>query len=170
MNQIEIQELKFGDSAALYGFYEELSPEVHALYRPFGEVTLEKIETHLRETDAGQHISWGLWDGERIVGHCFVMRLADPHPIFGIGLDSRYHGRGYGAGIASAIINRCDTLDIETITLTVLKHNRRAFNMYKKLGFIVHGDQTFRDENDSYFMIRNISNNAATEDSGGKVK
>ena len=167
MNQIETRQLEFSDSASLYKFYIGLSPEVHALYRPFGEVTQDIIETHLAETDARLHISWGLWDEKRIIGHCFVMRVADSHPIFGIGLDTQYQGKGYGAGIASAILNHCDHLEINSITLTVVKHNLRAFNMYKKLGFVVHGDQTFRDENDSYFMIR-VSKK--TEDPGGATK
>ena len=164
MSQIEIRQLESDDTELLYNFYQELAPEVHALYRPFEEVTREKIETHLSETDAHKHISWGLWDADRIVGHCFVMRKDDPNPIFGIGLDSRYHGRGYGEKIATEIIDHCDRLDIKNVTLTVLKHNVRAFTLYKKLGFAVHGDQTFKEENDSYFMIRSRHER---EDSGG---
>ena len=44
--------------------------------------------------------------------------------------------------------------DIEHVTLTVLKYNTRALSLYRSFGFRVISDHTFRDKDDSFFMVR----------------
>ena len=142
------------DADALFAFYTNLSDEVHALFRPFPDISRPIIKNHLTETVKGSHVSLGLFDDEHIAGHAFVLRVHDKNPIFGIGLNTKYHRKGYGSKIAGQVLAEADRLDASEITLTVLKRNEKAFRIYERLGFIVHGEHTFKLLNDSYFMIR----------------
>ena len=150
---MQIRTLTGRDSESLYLFYRNLSDEVTELFRPFKRISREIFGKHLAEADAGEHITLGLFHNDTLVGHAFVMRLRDANPLFGIGVCKQYHGRGYGARLASYLIERCDSMGIENITLTVLKRNAKAIRMYRRLGFRVVSNHTYLEESDSFLMI-----------------
>ena len=145
------------DAGRLLSFYNRLSPEVTELYQPFPVVSREVMSTHLEETAASKHISAALEENGEICGHSFILNLRDQHPVFGIGIEGRHHGAGWGRTLMKTVLERAVKDGITTISLTVLKHNLRAQALYKSFGFEVVSDHTFRDENDSYFMLRNTN-------------
>ena len=151
---MQIRRLTPGDEDELYTFYRNLTEAVAALFRPFEPLNPEVIRKHLADADAGEDISLGLTAKHGIVGHGFVMRIADRNPIFGIGIDETYHGEGYGSRLAREVIQRCDAAGIENISLTVLKRNQKAIRMYRRLGFRAITDHTYLYEHDSLLMIR----------------
>jgi len=151
-----IRKLTSSDLGRLLQFYQTLSSAVVAFYEPFGpQVTEETILNHLKEADAGRHISLGLVgpDGS-IEGHAFVLRIDTPKPVFGIGLQERVHGQGWGRKIMQTVLAEADARNIPLITLTVIKKNAKAKAMYEKFGFQLRGEETFREKNDSYYMER----------------
>ena len=152
---MRIRQLSSKDWKRLLEFYESLSSSVAALFRPFGEPTEQVIRGHLSETDMGKHISFGLvLSGGTVDGHAFVQGIDGERPVFGIGLREHLHGRGWGRRLAETILREADGRALPLVTLTVVKVNARAMALYEKLGFVVKGEHTFRDENDSYSMER----------------
>jgi len=146
------------DVSGLLRFYRTLAPAVKKLYQPFGpEFKEDAIVNHLRETDAGRNIGFGLIgpDGS-IEGHAFVFieAINIVKPTFGIGLQERVHGLGMGKILAAAVLKECDQKKLPLVCLTVLKANTRAKAMYEKMGFALKGDATFKEKDDSYYMER----------------
>ncbi len=164
---MEIRLLTGEDVDALLRFYLSLSPAVCEFFRPFAEITRGVIHDHLAGADSRLHLSLGLLDKERIVGHAFILRAADPNPIFGIGLNQDYHGRGGGTVLARELLDRYDRRYAGSVTLTVLKRNKKAVRMYRRFGFRIRGDHTFRETGDSYLMVRNPTINRITKRGSG---
>ena len=152
---MRIHQLSSMDWKRLLEFYESLSLPVAELFRPFGEPSEQVIRGHLSETDIGKHISFGLvlHDGT-VEGHAFVQGIDSERPVFGIGLREHVHGRGWGRRLAETILREADNRALPLVTLTVVKVNTRATALYEKLGFVLKGEHTFRQENDSHYMER----------------
>ncbi len=154
--EFRIRPLTVNHCARLLEFYTTLSPDVTALFQPFGpHVTEDTIRRHLAETDADKHISLGLRaeDGP-IAGHGFILFTETDRPVFGIGLREGVHGRGLGRRLMQAVLDEGDARGLLMITLTVLRVNTKARSLYEKMGFVVKGQATFRDANDSWYMER----------------
>ena len=145
-------DLQPDDWERLYRFYRALSKAVTATFEPFEEITPALMQRHLAETKAGDHVSLGLEHSAEIVGHGFIMDVEKRHPVFGIGIDEVFHGRGWGRRLMSAVFEKAGERGLKHVTLTVLKDNSAALSLYRSFGFKVVTDHTFRAENDSYFM------------------
>jgi|GEM_PF-140241 len=151
-----IRPLTVSDVSGLLKFYQTLAPAVKKFYQPFGpEVKEDAVVNHLRETDAGQNISLGLIgpDGG-IAGHSFVAAINTLKPTFGIGLQERVHGLGMGKKMMAMVMEECDQKKLPLVCLSVVKANTRAKTMYEKIGFVLTGETTFKEKNDSYLMER----------------
>jgi ribosomal protein S18 acetylase RimI-like enzyme len=150
-----LEKLGVADAGRLLEFYQSLSPATVFFYQPFEVIDMQTMLNHLTPADAGQHLSLGLAapDGS-IEGHVFVLDARGKKPIFGIGLRDRIQSQGWGRKIASAILAQMDAWDVPLVTLTVVKENVRAFTVYKSLEFVLIGDESFRQPNDSYYMER----------------
>ena len=147
--------LTSADAAALLAFYESLPPEVVRFYRPFDPVNMDVLLAHLREADEGRTLSLGLIGaGGRIVGHTFILGLADERPLFGIGLSPTAQGGGWGRRMTAAALAEADARGLPRVTLTVVKENVRARTLYEKMGFVVTGPATHRVQDDSLAMER----------------
>ncbi len=152
---LEIRKLTSADTKLLLDFYRSLSPVVVDMFEPFTTLNEEVIRKMIEETDAGQHVGFGLIaeDG-RIVGHSFVWDIREEKPFFGVGLTECVQGQGLGRKIMQVVLDEGDALGVPLVTLTVLKRNTRAKNLYDTMGFELKSDFTFREENDSYYMER----------------
>ncbi len=155
---MEIRPLSSGDCGPLLAFYLSLSGEVSWFYRPFGDITREKLAAHLAEAGTGQTIALGLWEreerGGRLLGHAFISGVREERPTFGIGLHQTVLGRGWGRKLMSACLAEADRRELPLVTLTVLESNDRAIPLYESLGFRRTGQATFRADNDSVAMER----------------
>jgi ribosomal protein S18 acetylase RimI-like enzyme len=79
--------------------------------------------------------------------------------------DKAWLGRGVGAALMSACLQRAADLGCDTIWLGVWQQNPRAIAFYKKWGFAVVGTQTFqlgRDLQSDYLMQRRVASDSAT--------
>ncbi|MBT3273067.1 MAG: GNAT family N-acetyltransferase [Spirochaetales bacterium] len=140
------------DADRLLEFYQTLSAAVVDTYQPFPEVSLATMNDHLAGAAAGKHISMAVEEAGRIWGHSFIMNINEEHPVFGIGISDSHQNEGLGRGLMTRIIEHGDGL--KSISLTVLKYNTRALTLYKSFNFKIVSDHTFREANDSHFMIR----------------
>jgi GNAT superfamily N-acetyltransferase len=149
-----IRKLTVEDTEELLGFYRRLDPATTAVFRPFPHPDVATIQTHLEESGAGAHFSMGLFDSSTLVGHGFIIRLADANPVLGLGIAGEYRGRGYGRLLAVRLLTEYDRIGSGAVTLTVVKHNLIAIGLYESLGFVRRGDHTFTSANDSQVMVR----------------
>ena len=148
------RKLTSDDASELLEFYRRLGPETREVYDPFPNIDHVVVATHLLESEAALHLSRALLEEDVIAGHSFVMRIVDRNPIFGIGVAAGYQGKGHGLRLASEVIGQFDRVSRSALTLTVLKRNEPAVSMYRKLGFTVKADHTFRTRHDSFVMVR----------------
>lgn len=97
----------------------------------------------------------------RVVGWCDVLPThgeSRAHVgIIGLGLMPEYRGRGIGAALMTAALERAWAKGFTRIELTVRADNLRAKRLYERLGFTVEGlhRRTFRVNGeyfDSFFM------------------
>lgn len=147
---MQIRDLTTADLGALLAFYQGLPEVVTRFYLPFNPVNDTVLDEHL----AGGHITLGLFNDERIVGHSFLLILPDHQPVFGIGLDPSAQGQGWGRRLMQEVLGRGDAGGMPVIELTVVKENLRAISLYQNLGFTITGEATFQAEHDSWFMER----------------
>jgi ribosomal protein S18 acetylase RimI-like enzyme len=112
---------------------------------------------HLKETQAGRHISLGLVRPNGTVeGHVFILFTDTEKPVYGIGIQDRVQGQGWGKKLSHAVLAEADRMEKPLVTLTVVKANTRAQKLYETLGFVRKGEETFKTPNDSLYMERRI--------------
>lgn len=121
-------------------------------FRPFKTLALDVIREHLRQTDEGKHISIGLEEKPVLLGHGFLMNIEEQHPVLGLGIALSVQGRGWGRKLMGVVIESARQSGVRHMTLTVVKHNKPAVELYKSFGFIIAADHTYLKPNDSYLM------------------
>lgn len=94
-------------------------------------------------TETGWMRTWGLLDGDAIVGHVDLRGGAiasDLHrATLGIGLEPGHRDRGLGKTMCETVIAWSRAQGLAWIDLGVFGPNRRAQALYRKLGFIEVG-------------------------------
>ena len=81
--------------------------------------------------------------GDRVVGWCDVFpekRETMAHGgVLGMGIVEGYRGRGIGAALIRATLERAKAVGLTRVELTVREDNLRAKTLYEKAGFAVEG-------------------------------
>ncbi len=153
-----IRPITLADAPALLRFYQTASAGVRAFFEPFGagaKVTEAHIAESLRKTAAGRNIDFGVMGADgSLAGHGFIWAIDTPKPVFGIGLHEYLHGQGWGRRLMQTVLQAADEKRLPLITLTVLKANQKAKALYETLGFVLAGEASFREKNDSWYMER----------------
>lgn len=149
-----IRRLREGDAVRLSRFYASLSEQTRHFYQPFSATDVEAMEGVVQRALDGQDLSLiALEPGERVIAHFFYQNVSEPVPYLGIGLRDDYQGLGLGAALLAYLIGLGrSVLRKQAIALSVMKENRRALHLYRKFGFKVVREITFREPNDSYEM------------------
>jgi RimJ/RimL family protein N-acetyltransferase len=79
----------------------------------------------------------------KIIGYVHIHNINSVHRSADIGIrigEEKYRGQGYGTEALAIALNYCwNHLNLERIGLTVFRHNTRAINTYKALGFKKEG-------------------------------
>jgi len=89
----------------------------------------------------------------RVIAHIFYWHISRDVPHLGIGIRDEYQNLGLAATLFAYIfaLDR-HALKKQAVGLTLVKENARALHLYRKFGFRIVGDATFRQPNDSYEM------------------
>ncbi|MGO4745594.1 GNAT family N-acetyltransferase [Serratia quinivorans] len=161
MSEIVVRHVETADAQALHQLYSQPQAYRDTLHLPLPSVEL--WHKRLANPEPGNHSLVACIDGQ-IVGQMGVIlnqRVRRRHvATFGIGVDSRYHGKGVGSSLMKAMIDLCDNwAGIERIELTVFTDNQAAIALYRKFGFEIEGTSrayAMRDGVlvDSYHMAR----------------
>lgn len=73
-----------------------------------------------------------------MLGVCNVNLESEEASIFGLGVGSKYQGKGYGKAMVNLLLNKLFSMNISNITLEVSSENDRAYNLYRKSGFKIN--------------------------------
>jgi putative acetyltransferase len=161
MNEIVVRHAEIGDAQALHEIYSQPALVRDTLHLP--HPSLKLFTDRLTDLKPGSRNLVACIDG-RVVGQ--LMLTVEPSPrrshvaTFGMGVDSRYQGKGVASALMQEMVNLCDNwLRIDRIELTVFTDNAAALATYRKFGFEVEGtgkNFALRDGVyvDAYFMAR----------------
>jgi len=144
----------------LQRFYNGLSHRTRRLFRPLGwNASLEQCRAWVADHHAEPPTRYDLVvaDGNRIVGWCFLMRLDEDCPTYGIGVDDGYHGRGLGRHLTRRVLEEGRRCGVGEVELTCVQENKVAQNLYTRFGFRRTGEFTGGDGLPYYRMRVSLS-------------
>ena len=143
----------------------KLQPHESAIYREvrlaclknapqfFGSTYEEEIlnpkfsfETYI-ETDSPDHVMFGAFDGERLIGITGFNRMARKRAshrgeLVQVFVEPGYRGQNIGEKLLRHVLEYAFALDgIEQVQLSVIASNQTAIKLYEKLGFKSFGVQ-----------------------------
>jgi ribosomal protein S18 acetylase RimI-like enzyme len=158
-----------GDGRALQDFNRGLGPGSEQWFRAhaYDDATVRKA---LARSCAGDDLTLGVFDGDRMVGYFFLWYFREPVPLLGIGLQDDYQERGLGRQMMGLLVDAAKAAGRNGIELTTNIGNDRAFALYRKAGFrhygdvaAVQGDGTVLTEHGMYYAIKPGSTPPARE-------
>ena len=127
------------DVGALQRFNAALSEQTRSVFLPhaYDQATLQRCAERER---MGHDRSYLLCAGDEVVGYFFLWEFAHPVPIAGLGLTDAWQGQGLGEQMLNTLIVDARAAGKEAIELTTVPSNTRAFQLYRRLGFVHVGD------------------------------
>jgi ribosomal protein S18 acetylase RimI-like enzyme len=151
---LRIRTLRRGDEERLARFYASLSERSQHLFQPYSDTGLGTMREVVRSALEGRDLSLVALDPEgEVIAHLFYREIPEPIPHLGIGVRDDCQGQGLGTALLAHLIALGrSVLRKDAVGLTVMKENRRAVRLYRRFGFEVAGECSFRSENDSHVM------------------
>jgi len=70
-----------------------------------------------------------------IVGHAVITPKSENEPEFVIFVHRKYRNRGIGTELVKQVLAHAETMDYSNLALDVSRPNKRAINVYRKIGF-----------------------------------
>lgn len=161
MKQIVVRHAEIDDAQALHEIYSQPGLVSDTLHIP--HPALKLFTDRLSSLKTGSRNLVACID-DKVVGQLMLTVEQSPRrshvATFGMGVDSRYQGRGVASALMQEMVNLCDNwLRIDRIELTVFTDNAAALATYRKFGFEVEGtgkNFALRDGKyvDAHFMAR----------------
>ena len=126
--------LRPSDCAALRRFGLSLSAQTTGVFLPhvYDEATLGSL---LARSEAGNDLTLGVFQGDRMVAYFFLHFFRKPFPLLGIGIHDDFQGTGLGRQMMLLLIDEAARNGNDGIDLTTLPTNDRAFALYTDVGF-----------------------------------
>ncbi len=114
------------------------------LYEPNErKTTIKEMEKTIEQTNITGGVIIGAEVNNELVGFISANRVPlkrIKHSVYLVlGVLGRESGKGIGAGLFVELIEWARENEITKLELTVMKHNQRAVDLYKKIGFEIEG-------------------------------
>ena len=74
-------------------------------------------------------------DGKKIGWFNIRQSINKKDGVFGIIIDKKFQGKGYGEQAIKLILKQAKKLGVKKLKLTVFENNLKAIHIYKKVGF-----------------------------------
>lgn len=108
----------------------------------------EQMQWYVSLRNRTDYLIWGLLIGEVPAGVCGLKHLTSVDcEYWGYIGEKKFWGKGYGGEMLQMMIDKAVDLNLKSIWLSVIEHNKRAISLYKKFGFEIE-----RKENDQLLM------------------
>lgn len=101
-----------------------------------GRVTRADVDELLREDWFSADDFLVAWDGDTMVGYCWLKVEGDTGEFYVVGIDPQQQGRGLGRLLAEAGLERLRQRGIHQSHLYVEGDNTAAVSLYRSLGFV----------------------------------
>ena len=144
--EVLVRPIQRGDERALCRFYDKLSRQSRAWFRPEA-FTLSSARAVVLQAECDEG-AWlvaetraALLRRRRIVGYAWFCRLhGDPIPFVGLAVADDYQGQGLGRTMLARLIGQARRAGEKQLQLNVYKDNARAIRLYEKVGFVMNGE------------------------------
>jgi mycothiol synthase len=114
----------------------ELNARAFVSHPEQGRVTLDDLNELVREGWFAADNFLIAWDGDTMVGYCWLKVEDDTGEFYVVGIDPDQQGRGIGRILTEAGLERLRSSDIHRAHLYVEGDNAAAVGLYRSLGFI----------------------------------
>jgi len=135
--EVLVRRLKKDDNENLVKFYNSLSDVSKAMFRPH---SFDELETKEIAENADNTISYLAFCNDEPCAYFFLWEINEKVPVLGIGIADNFQNQKLGHKFLNILISDAKKLGKEGIKLTTRTTNKRAFYLYKKLGFLYQGD------------------------------
>lgn len=146
---LEIRELHISDAAAFLKLKKKVDDSGYMLYDPGErESTVEKQEKAIKLFNEDESVKFLVAEdgGKRtLAGYIGAFRgklNRNKHSAYLVlGVDEIYRGKGTASSLFNEIFGWAEGAGISRLELTVIKDNIPAFNLYRKMGFVLEGEK-----------------------------
>ena len=160
--QLTLRECEIKDIDQLEGLLETIGKETNfTLQRPGIKLNKELAQKAWeRSLNSKDEIYLGAFVKDKLIGQIHMRVLEPVHPWishvarFGMFIIKDYWGKGIGKNLVLEMIEFAKSIGVKRIEATVRSKNKRAIELYERLGFEVEGvrnkaayiDGEFQDE------------------------
>lgn len=142
-----IRELKKEDAKAFLELNKKLDDSGYMLYDP-GErqTTVDSQQKVISKMDQDESINFLVAEKDgTLIGFMAALRGKQKrkrHSAYLVlGVDEDYRGHGIASSLFAHIFKWAEDRGVTRLELTVIKDNAPAFNLYKKMGFVIEGEK-----------------------------
>jgi len=139
------RKIEIGDGEKYLKLMKQLDIETSfMLYEPKErKTTVNEMEKKIEQINATGGVLIGAEVNNELVGFISASRVPlnrikhSVHLVMGV--LSKESGKGIATGLFNELIGWAKKNNIKRLELTVMKHNKRAIGLYKKIGFEIEG-------------------------------
>lgn len=145
---IRLRSLTKKDLAKTFKWHNDLELKNLTLSHPFPVTDSQEEEwiNSIIKDKSNKTIYFGIEDKSRkiLIGIIFLSRINFIHQTSWLGVfigDKNARGKGYGKEAVKMIVDYAfNNLNLRKVSLEVVKTNKAAIAVYKKLGFVIEGE------------------------------
>ena len=129
-----VRRLRRGDGPALQRFNRNLGSRTRSMFLPhaFDDAT---VAAAIERSESDKDRVYVVLCGKEIVAYFFLWFFDQSCPSLGIGITDTFQGRGLGGQLIAILAEDARSMGRDSIDLTTMPTNERAFGLYKKMGF-----------------------------------
>ncbi len=169
-NNICLRSLTKKDFDKTFKWHNDLELKNLTLSHPFPVTDVQEEEWYksILEDSSNKNVYFGIEDkfNKELVGIIFLSKINAIHKTCWLGIflgEESTRGKGFGKEAVSLIVNYAFTsLNLRKVSLEVVKTNKNAIAVYKKLGFVQEGEmkkQVFIEGKYSDLIIMSFKKN-----------
>jgi len=140
----KIRRMRSSDAVAFLELLQQTDAETDFMMQEPGERQMNAFQISMAIA-SGMHIIFIAVEDDKIVGHLAAFFLYGrgtriKHAVhIGISVLQSHWGQGIGGALFEAMESWAKSAGILRLELTVMTHNDRGINLYKKMGFEIEG-------------------------------
>ncbi|WP_411844216.1 N-acetyltransferase family protein [Salinicoccus sp. HZC-1] len=144
---MNIRELDVNDAEAFLKLKKKIDDSGYMLYNPGErESTVEKQEKSIDLFREDESVKFLVAEAEGILtGYIGAFRgklSRNKHSAYLVlGVDGNCRGKGIATSLFNKIFEWAESEGVSRLELTVIKDNIPAFNLYRKMGFVLEGEK-----------------------------
>ena len=168
--KVRLRSLTKKDFDKTFKWHNNLELKNLTLSHPFPVTDVQEEEWYnsILKDSSNKNVYFGIEDksNKELVGIIFLSKINSIHKTCWLGIflgEESARGKGFGKEAVNLITDYAfDSLNLRKVSLEVVKTNKNAISVYKKLGFVQEGEmkkQVFIEGKYSDLIIMSLKNN-----------